>query len=176
MTALLLVPLDDTVVFPTMDVTLPVDVGDEDRVVLVPRHEDTFAKVGTIARVADVVRLPGGIRGASLEGESRGVLGAAAADGSHLRIEVAEHPDDVPVDGRTRGLEREYRAVVEEILDLRGADGRVAEFLRAISEPGALADTIGYAPDVSFEEKGEVLETLDVTDRLELAVRLQKER
>ena len=39
MTSLLLVPLDDTVVFPTMDVTLPVDVGDETRVLLVPRHE-----------------------------------------------------------------------------------------------------------------------------------------
>src|SRR5256885_16868747 len=108
-----------------MDVTLPVDVGSEDRVVLVPRHDGKFAKVGTIARVADRVRLPGGVRGASLEGEARGVLGAAAADGSHLRIEVAEHPDDVPVDARTRDLEREYRAVVDEILDLRGDAGRI---------------------------------------------------
>ena len=47
MTTLLLIPLDDTVVFPTMDVTLPVDVGAEDRVVLVPRHDGNFAKVGT---------------------------------------------------------------------------------------------------------------------------------
>ncbi len=45
---LLLVPLEDTVVFPTMDVTLPVDVGDEKRVLLVPRHESRFAAVGTI--------------------------------------------------------------------------------------------------------------------------------
>src|SRR3954453_16794089 len=89
-TSLLLIPLDDTVVFPTMDVTLPVDVGGEDRVVLVPRHEGTFAGVGTIARVADRVRLPGGIRGAQLEGEARGVLGAAHNDGrGNLRIEVA---------------------------------------------------------------------------------------
>src|SRR4051812_24799375 len=159
-----------------MDVTLPVDVGDEDRVVLVPRHEDTFAKVGTIARVADVVRLPGGIRGAALEGESRGVLGAAAADGNHLRIEVAEHPDDVPVDGRTRGLEREYRAVVDEILDLRGDDGRIASFLRSITEPGALADTAGYSPDLTFEQKVQLLETTDVSERLALALEFQRER
>ena len=46
-------PLDDTVVFPTMDVTLPVDVGDEARVLLVPRHDGEFAKVGTIAEVTD---------------------------------------------------------------------------------------------------------------------------
>ena len=56
MTSLLLVPLDDTVVFPTMDVTLPVDVGDETRVLLVPRHEGEFAKVGTIAEVTDLHR------------------------------------------------------------------------------------------------------------------------
>ena len=31
MTQLLLIPLDDTVVFPTMDVTLPVNVGDDER-------------------------------------------------------------------------------------------------------------------------------------------------
>src|SRR5829696_4548930 len=177
MTALLLVPLDDTVVFPTMDVTLPVDVGDETRVLLVPRHEGEFAKVGTIAEVTDLVRLPGGGRAVSLSGVARGIAGAAHTDSrGRLRVEVTEHPDDIPVDGRTRIAEREYRAVVEEILELRGADERIGAFLRAIAEPGALADTIGYAPDVPFEQKVEVLETLDVTDRIELAVRIQRER
>src|SRR3954462_13353726 len=178
LTSLLLIPLDDTVVFPTMDVTLPVDTGDDERVLLVPRHEgEISAKVGTIASVSGRIRLPGGGRAVQLTGVARGVVGAGSSDGQgRLRVEVAERPDDVPVDGRTRTLEREYRAVVEEILELRGADGRVAEFLRAISEPGALADTIGYAPDVSFEEKVEVLETLDVTERLALAVKIQKER
>jgi ATP-dependent Lon protease len=176
-TSLLLIPLDDTVVFPTMDVTLPVDVGLEERVVLVPRHGDDFASVGTIARVADRVRLPGGVRGAQLEGVARGVLGAAQADGrGQLRIEVAEHPDDVPVDGRTRELEREFRAVVEEILELRGDDGRVASFVRAITEPGTLADTSGYSPDLTFEQKVQLLETVDVTERLALAVEMQRER
>src|ERR671911_956861 len=177
MTSLLLVPLDDTVVFPTMDVTLPVDVGDETRVLLVPRHEGEFAKVGTVAEVTDHVRLPGGGRAVSLSGVARGVAGAAHTDSrGRLRVEVAEHPDDIPIDGRTRVAEREYRAVVEEILELRGADDRVSAFLRAIVEPGALADTIGYAPDVAFAQKVEVLETLDVTERLELAVAIQRER
>jgi ATP-dependent Lon protease len=177
MTSLLLLPLDDTVVFPTMDVTLPVDAGDEERVLLIPRHDGEFAKVGTIAEVTDRVRLPGGGRAVTLSGVARGIAGAAHSDhAGRLRIEVAEHPDDVPVDGRTRTAEREYRAVVEEILELRGADERVAQFLRAIVEPGPLADTIGYAPDVSFEQKVQVLETLDVTERLELAVSIQRER
>jgi ATP-dependent Lon protease len=177
MTSLLLVPLDDTVVFPTMDVTLPVNVGDEERVLLIPRHDGDFAKVGTIAEVTDHIRLPGGGRAVSLSGVTRGVAGAAHTDAlGRLMVEVAEHRDDVPVDGRTRNLEREYRAIIEEILELRGADERVAQFLRAIAEPGPLADTLGYAPDVSFEDKLKALETLDVSDRLELAVKLQRER
>src|ERR687893_441227 len=73
MTSLLLVPLEDTVVFPTMDVTLSVDVADEERVLLVPRHESDFAKVGTIATVADRVRRPGGGRAVTLSGEMRGI-------------------------------------------------------------------------------------------------------
>src|SRR3954453_23793408 len=174
---LLLIPLDDTVVFPTMDVTLPVDPGEEEQVLLVPRHEGEYARVGTIARVAQRVRLPGGARGAHFEGVARGVAGAARTDASgRLRVEAAEHPDDVPVDGRTRTLEREYRATVEEILEERGDDGRIANWLRAIGEPGALADTAGYAPDLTFEQKVRLLETTDVTERLELALTFQRER
>src|SRR5687768_5586843 len=177
MTSLLLVPLDDTVVFPTMDVSLPVEVGDEERVLLIPRHDGEFAKVGTIAEVTDRVRLPGGGRAVQLSGVARGIAGAAHSDhAGRLRIEVTESTDHVPVDGRTRELEREYRAVVEEILELRGVDDRVGAWLRAIGEPGPLADTIGYAPDVTFEQKVRVLETLDVTERLELAVAIQRER
>jgi ATP-dependent Lon protease len=174
---LLLVPLEDVVVFPHMTVTLPVVVGDEERVLLVPRHDSEYAAVGTVAEVGDKIRLPGGGHAVELDGLHRAVIGAAQPDPSgSLRVEVEERPDDEPRDGRTRDLEREYRAVVEEILEHRGDDGRIAAFLRSISEPGPLADTAGYSPDLTFEQKVELLETVDVTDRLELALRLQSER
>src|SRR5688500_14125942 len=174
---MLLITLEDTVVFPNMNLTLPVDTADEERVVLVPRHDNDYARVGTIAEVSDRVRLPGGVRAVALNGLHRGEIGAAATDvAGQLRGEVTERQDDHPVDGRTRELEREYRAVVEEILELRGDDGRVSAFVRSIVEPGALADTSGYSPDLSYEQKVEVLETLDVTERLELALRFQRER
>ena len=177
MSRLLLIPLDDTVVFPNMTVTLPVDVGDEERVLLMPRHDTEFAKVGTVAEVSSRIRMPGGGRAVELSGVARGVAGAAHTDAAgRLRVEVEERQDDVPVDGRTRGLEREYRAVVEEILELRGDDGRIAAFVRSITEPGALADTAGYSPDLRFDQKVELLETLDVTERLELSLRFQRER
>jgi ATP-dependent Lon protease len=177
METLLLVPVDDSVVFPNMTVTLAIDVGDEERVLLVPREDGEFASVGTVAEVSDHVRLPGGGHAVALTGLHRGIAGAAHTDASgDLRVQVTSHPDDEPVDGRTRDLEREYRAVVEELLELRGDDGRIAAFVRSITEPGTLADTSGYAPDLTYEQKVQLLATLDVTERLELALKLQRER
>jgi ATP-dependent Lon protease len=177
MSRLLLVPLDDVVVFPGMSLTLAVDAGEDDRVLLVPHHESEYAGVGTVAEVADRVRLPGGGRAVALRGLHRGIAGAAHTmpDG-RLYVEVEERPDAVPVDGRTRTLEREYRAVVEEILELRGDDGRVSAFVRSITEPGALADTGGYSPDLNYDQKVELLQTIHVTERLEAALRFQRER
>src|SRR3954453_1633884 len=174
---LLLVPVDDSVVFPHMTVTLAVDVGDEERVLLVPRTGDQFAGVGTVAEVVERVHLPGGARAAALQGLHRGVAGVATTDANgDLRVEVAPHPDDEHSDQRIRELEREYRAVVEEILEVRGDDGRVAAFVRSITEPGVLADTTGYSPDIGFEQKVQLLETIDVRERLQLALSFQRER
>jgi ATP-dependent Lon protease len=169
--------MDDVVVFPGMSLTLAVDAGEEERVLLVPRHEQEYAAVGTVAEISERVRLPGGARAVALQGLHRGVAGAAQTlpDG-RLYVEVDERPDPVPVDGKTRNLEREYRAVVEEILELRGDDGRIAAFVRGITEPGTLADTSGYSPDLSYEQKVELLQTTDVSERLELALGFQRER
>jgi ATP-dependent Lon protease len=175
---LLLVPLEDTVVFPGMTVTLTVDTGDETEVLLVPRHEQEYAKVGTVATVDERVRLPRGAGHAVvLTGTHRGVIGAAHTDSQgNLRVEVEEAPDDNPPPVKTRELEREYRAVVEEILEIRDADERVGQFLRSIREAGALADTCAYAPDITFVQRVELLEKIDVVERLELALKLQRER
>ena len=114
---------------------------------------------------------------ATVIGLFRGLPGAAEPGaGEELRIEVQEIHDGQPDDERIHELVREYRAVVEEILELRGADERVAAFLRSVEEPGALADTAGYSPDLSPEQKLRLLESLDVSARLELAIEMQRER
>ena len=173
----LLIPLEDTVVFPNMTVTLPLDIGSEERVLLVPRHEDVYAKVGTVAEIGDSGRLPGGARIVTLTGVHRALLGAAeTGTAGRLYVEVEERPDETPPPVKTRELEIEYRAVVQEILELRDADPRIGEFLRSVVEPGALADTAAYAPDLTFEQRVELLEAVDVVERLELALRLQRER
>src|SRR4051794_24031113 len=104
-----------------MNVTLTIDVGDAERVLLVPRHDSEYAEVGTVAEVIDHVRLPGGGRAVELSGLHRGIAGAAHTDpNGDLYVEVDERIDEVPVDGKTRDLSRDYRAIVEEILEMRG--------------------------------------------------------
>ena len=177
MTRLRIVALDDTVVFPGMPITLPVDVGRDDRVLLVPRHVNTYGSVGVVAEVSDRVRLAGRGVAATLTALHRGIPGAASTDADGvLRVDVEARPDQSPPGTLTHELEREYRAVVDEILELRGDDGRIRAFVRSITEAGALADTAGYSPDLNFNQKRQLLETLDVVERLKLALQLQRER
>ncbi len=177
METLLLVPLDDVLIFPGMTATLALDLGEEDRVLLVPRTDGEFASVGVVAEVLERMRVPGGGQAVTVQGLHRGTPENARTDGAgDLRVEVTAHPDSDPTGERIEELQREYRAVVEEILELRGADDRIRAFLRSISRPGELADTSAYSPDLGQAEKIELLQTLDVTERLELALRLQRER
>ena len=176
---LLLVELDDAIVFPSVTATLQIDVGDEEQVFLLPRREGEFARVGVIADVVERGSSPRGETVATVVGLRRGLAGIAHSDEHDpeaLRIEVQEIHDGHPEDEHTRELVREYRAIVEEILELRNADSRIVNFLRNVTEPGELADTSGLSPDLSFDQKFELLDTLNVTARLEKAVEFQRER
>jgi ATP-dependent Lon protease len=177
MNRLRIIPLDDQVAFPGMPVTLPVDVGTDTQVLLVPRQDGTYAKAGVVADVSDRVRLAGRGIAVTLMPLHRAIPGAAAADADGvLRADVEARPDTVPAGMLTRELEREYRAVVDEMLELRGDDGRIRAFVRSITEPGALADTAGYSPDLNYAQKLQLLETFDVVERLKLALQFQRER
>src|SRR2546425_3676495 len=177
MNRLRVIPLDETVVFPGMPVTVSADVGSDDRVLLVPRQHNTYARVGVVAEVSERVRLAGRGLGVSLMALHRAIPGGAGADEDGvLRVEFEPRPDHAPAASLTRELEREYRAVVDEILELRGDDGRIRAFVRSITDAGALADTAGYSPDLNFPQKLQLLETFDIVERLTLALQFQRER
>ena len=121
-----------------------------------------------MAKIEEAGRLPGGGRGVLVRGLHRAVLGAAvpgfgegsSANGLFVQAEPVEDPTGPPTE-RAQELMKEYRAVVEAILEHRRATP-FAEALRGIGDPGALADTAGYSPDLSFEQRIELLETIDV--------------
>src|SRR3954452_22295287 len=174
---LLLIPLDEAIIFPGVTATLPIDPGEEERVFILPRRDGEFGRVGVVAEVIELSQTPNGTPIPPVVGLFGGLAGAAEPGaGDELRLEVQEIHDGQPDDERTHELVREYRAVVEEILELRGADDRIAAFLRSVEEAGALADTAGHSPDLSPEQKLRLLDTLDVQARLDLALEMQRER
>jgi ATP-dependent Lon protease len=171
-------PLTTGVVLPQMVVTLALETDEaraaaaaamegDRRVLLVPRVDRSYARVGTVAQIEDAGDLPSGIRALVIRGVQRAVIGAGVpGSGPALRVQAQLVDESGPGSERAGELAREYRAVVENILEHRGAR-QVAESLRGITEPAAMADTAGYSPDLSFERKIDVLETLDVEQRLE---------
>ena len=179
-------PLTTGVVLPQMVVTLALETGEaraaadaalagDRRVLLVPRTERGYARVGTLAHIEDAGDLPSGIRALVVRGLQRAVIGAGVAgQGPGLWVEAELVDETASVSARAGELAREYRAVIENILEHRGAR-QVAESLRGITDPAAMADTAGYSPDLSFERKVEVLETLDVEQRLELVLAWARE-
>ena len=174
-----LLPLTTGVVLPHMVVTVTLETDEakaavaaarsaDDTLLLVPRDDDgRFSSVGTVAHIEEIGRTPGGTTALVIRGLHRALIGSGiAGTGDATWVQVDARPDHATPTERARELAREYRATVENILELRGAP-QVAEFLRGINDPGAVADMSGYSPDLSFEQKVEVLEALDVEQRLE---------
>ena len=166
-TILPLVPLDDGVILPNMAIAIAI-TSDEaraavddalatdgpPRVVIATRRNGVFSKIGVVAELdGQPAMLPGGVYGATIRALHRAELGRARAKGpaAHSASSVTEHPDSAEVSEHAHELAREYRIVIEEILEERGASGIVA-FLRTIEDPGALADTAGYRPTCRSSE------------------------
>ena len=174
-------PLHNGVVFPNMAVTIQV-ATDEGRVALeaaaktggriliVPRNKGSYASVGTIATVqndedGNVV----------VSGESRARVGAGSVDeNGALWVEAEESPEVDLIDEELNELVSEYRAVVSAVLENRGL-GRVAERLLDMDNPSQLADLAAYSPDLSLDQKVELLEALDIRHRLGLLLEWMRE-
>ena len=170
-------PMDDVVVLPHMTVTLAVE-GDSQKaaieaarqggrlILLVPRIDGQYGKIGTVARLGDSAELPTGAEAFLIRGEYRAHLGSGQADiGGALWVKADPVPDPEPATEKAVELGREYRAMLENLVESRGIP-QVVQFLRAAKTPSHLADLAGYSPDLSMEQKLEVLETLDLEERL----------
>src|SRR5580692_901628 len=155
--------LDDVVVMPGMTATVAVE-SDTQRaamtaaqsgnhlILLVARVAGQFSAIGTVAQVVESGQLPSGAEVSILKGLHRARLGGGQSDiGGALWVQVEPLPDGEPSDA-ARELAREYRALIENLLELRGA-GRAIEAVRSVRHPGHLADLAGYSPDFSIEQK-----------------------
>ena len=179
-------PLDDTVVLPTM--VVPVDISGAEvrasieaaqlsagpgqaearpQVLLVPRLDGKYAPVGTLGDIEQIGRLPSGEPAAVIRGLARVRIGTGTVGpGAALWVDatVEEEPAVTP---RAQELAREYRGLASAILQKRGA-WQVVDVLQRLTDPSALADSAGYAAYLSLEQRKQLLETIDPEQRLEL--------
>src|SRR6266566_4163351 len=162
-----LVALRETVIFPEMIVPLQVGrdksvaalnaaVAEGGPIALVTQRtaeqEDVtemseLYSVGTLAKIAQVVQLQDGT----------------------VRASVEELHDAGPAGVEVQALMRSVQAQIEQYV-ANGAPvpPEAAVAARNITEPGLLADMVAYSPDMTTEQRQELLETIDVIERLKL--------
>jgi ATP-dependent Lon protease len=184
-----LVALRETVIFPEMIVPLQVGreksvaalnaaVASNGPIALVTQRqveqEDIgdpaeLYTVGTLARIAQVVQLQDGTVRAIVQGQARlRVLGFSSTD-PYIVVNVEELPDVTPDSIEVQALMRTVQGQIEQYV-ASGAPvpPEAAVAARNISEPGLLADMVAYSPDLSTEQRMELLQTSDVLERLKL--------
>ena len=171
-----LMPIPSGVVFPEMVVTVALETDEsqaaasaavDDTVVLVPRIDGTFSNVGVVARIENRGTLRNGLPALTIRATHRAQLGLGViGTGDSLWVEAEVLSP--PTSDKTKGLAAAYRGVATELLERLGGR-RLGVSLPEVDDPSALADTIAYWPEVSLAQRVELLETIAVDPRLELA-------
>ncbi|WP_232111270.1 endopeptidase La [Nocardia wallacei] len=138
-------------------------------VLLAPRLSEGYAAYGVVATIEQVGRMRGGAPAAVLKAEQRAKIGhGVTGPGAALWVEA--EPVETPApDGRTKELAAEYKKLVVSVLQRREA-WQVIDAVNRLTDPSALADTAGYAPYLTDEQKRELLGTPDVAARLTLLI------
>jgi ATP-dependent Lon protease len=177
-----LLPLPDGVILPSMVVTIAVESPEAvaaaeaaerngGELLLVPKVGDRYATVGTLARVESTGVLPGGTQALVVRATGRAHLGAGVV-GTGAGLWVSADPvTDVPPSEEALRLGRELRATLQVLFEHLGAR-QARGILRSVEEddPGALADLVGWWPELSNDRKVQLLEAVDVEDRVRLVL------
>ncbi|MGS2807578.1 endopeptidase La [Nocardia sp. MW-W600-9] len=168
--------LTDPIVLPGMVVPIELDesaqaaidaaqAGKTGAVLVAPRLDEGYASYGVVASIEQVGRMRGGAPAAVLKAERRARIGhGVTGPGAALWVE-AEPVEEVAPDERTIELAAEYKKLVVAVLQRREA-WQIIDIVNQLDKPDAIADTAGYAPYLSNEQKRELLETPDVATRL----------
>jgi ATP-dependent Lon protease len=124
-------------------------------------------EIGVVARVPNAGNLPGGQPAAIVQAERRvRVLARHTSElgADHAEVALITEPRPTP---RVEAAMRELRVVLEEIAKLRQSR-RLPDILRTVAEPGALADAVVAWAEAPAEMRREVLQAVDVHQRVTL--------
>src|SRR5690606_26017519 len=135
-----------------------------DAVLVAPRRYEDYVTYGVVATIEQVGRMRGA-PAAVLKAERRARIGhGVTGPGAALWVEA--EPVETPApDGRTEELAAEYKKLVISVLQRREA-WQLIDAVAQLTDPSAIADTAGYAPYLTAEQKRGLLETPDPAQRL----------
>ncbi|MDU4697041.1 MULTISPECIES: endopeptidase La [Paenibacillus] len=182
-----LLPLRGLLVYPSM--VLHLDVGREksvkalekamveDNLILLcsqsevnieePSQEDIF-RIGTVAKVRQMLKLPNGTIRVLVEGMERAEIIEYLDNDEYYEVMAKERPEEESVDPEVDALMRTVLTQFEHYINL--SKKVTPETLAAVSdieEAGRLADVITSHLSLKIKDKQEILETIDVRKRLE---------
>jgi len=182
-------PLRDVVVYPHM--VIPLFVGRESsiraldtamssskQILLVAQRsadvdepgESDLYRVGTLATILQLLKLPDGTIKVLVEGGERaGITDIRAADGDYFVASIETHADEEIEDEQERQvLVRSVIEIFEQYVKLnKKVPQEILSSLSGIESASRLADTIAAHMSLKLEEKQDLLETLSVRQRLE---------
>ncbi|MGI4840136.1 MAG: endopeptidase La [Janthinobacterium lividum] len=182
-----LLPLRDVVVYPHMVIPLFVGreksiealeaamTGEKQILLLAQRNpadddpgEDALYRVGTIATVLQLLKLPDGTVKVLVEGEQRGTVERYMEVDGHCRAEVALIDETVAADRESEVFVRSLLSQFEQYVQLgKKVPAEVLSSLNSIDEPGRLVDTMAAHMALKIEQKQEILEIIDLPARVE---------
>jgi len=191
-------PLRGTVVFPS--VAAPIAAGREKTLAAIehalagskrliavsqldaeteePTAEGLY-RIGTICRIAQMQRVPGGIQ-LVVQGTGRGAVLEFTERGEFLEAVVRRVQDMPPLDEEDAAyaaLHKEVRERAAQLSRLRGVPKEIVDhLLGGAANGGELADLVAFYTELEVPEKQDLLETLSVEDRLrKLLLHLQRQ-
>jgi ATP-dependent Lon protease len=186
-------PIRNAVLFP--GAVAPFDVGREKSVALVedvdnlpspviaifaqrdPSTDDPGADdlhgVGCAARVLKALKHSSGNYSLILQGLTRIKLEAVTQSGPYLKAKIRRVDETGLADDEAEALSMSLRDIAKQVLQLMPELPREAgSLVDSISAPGALADLVAHNLDAPVEEKAQLLETVDVKERIRKVLRL----
>jgi ATP-dependent Lon protease len=140
---------------------------------------DDLYKIGTICRIAQMQKVPGGIQ-MVIQGDTRAAALEYTEKDGYLEVVARRMEDMEPLDEDEPAFQALYKEVQErasEVSKLRGVPKEIVDhLLGGVSKPGELADLVSFYTELDVAEKQELLEALAVEDRLrKLITHLQRQ-
>ncbi|KNX78523.1 MULTISPECIES: endopeptidase La [Pseudomonas] len=182
-----LLPLRDVVVYPHMVIPLFVGreksiealeaamTGEKQILLLAQKNpadddpgEDALYRVGTVATVLQLLKLPDGTVKVLVEGEQRGAVERFNEVDGHIRAEVSLIDEAETAERESEVFVRTLLSQFEQYVQLgKKVPAEVLSSLNSIEEPGRLVDTMAAHMALKIEQKQEILEIVDLQARVE---------